>query len=257
MGTHPRRRGLNFKDHFSGHAADYARARPDYPPALFDWLAGQSPGTALAWDAGCGNGQAALALARHFDAVVATDPSATQIAEAVAHERVRYRVEPAEHSSLAPASVDLVCVAQALHWFDLTRFHAEVRRVAARGAVIAAISYALCRVDTAVDAICTELYAHRLAGRWPPERALVEDGYASLAFPYRELAPPRFEMAKTWSLDQYLGYLRTWSASRRHLQATGSDAVAELAPAFADAWGDPSRPRRIVWPLSMRVGRVE
>ncbi len=120
---------MSFKDHFSKQAADYAKFRPHYPTALFDWLAQQAPGRELAWDAGTGSGQVAVELARLFEKVVATDPSARQIDNAEAHARVEYRVEPAERSSLEPASVDLVTVAQALHWFDFPAFYAEAERV--------------------------------------------------------------------------------------------------------------------------------
>ena len=99
-----------FKDHFSGHADLYRDARPTYPEALFDWLAAQAPDRALAWDCGCGNGQASVAIAQHFDRVVATDPSANQIADAELRTNVEYRVEPAERSSLARASASLVTV---------------------------------------------------------------------------------------------------------------------------------------------------
>src|SRR5690606_31583471 len=128
---------MSFHDHFSGHAAGYAQARPTYPEALFDWLAAQCAQRELAWDAGCGNGQAAIALARHFARVIATEPSAEQVAQAPAHPRVEYRVEPAESPSLADASADLVTVAQAMHWFDLDRFHVGVRRVLRPGGLVA------------------------------------------------------------------------------------------------------------------------
>ena len=137
---------MTFKDLFSGHAGVYAQARPDYPPALFEWLARQCAGRGLVWDAGCGNGQASVALAAHFDRVVASDPSAAQIAQAGAHPHVEYRVEAAEAPSLPDASVDLVTVAQAYHWFDHERFHAQVRRVAKPGAVIAVWTYGLSTV---------------------------------------------------------------------------------------------------------------
>lgn len=43
-----------FKDHFSGQADAYQRCRPEYPPALFDWIAAQAPALAMRadWDAG-------------------------------------------------------------------------------------------------------------------------------------------------------------------------------------------------------------
>ena len=67
-----------FKDHFSAQAGDYARYRPDYPPALFEWLAGIAPSQDIAWDCGTGSGQSAVALAAHFSRVIATDPSQSQ-----------------------------------------------------------------------------------------------------------------------------------------------------------------------------------
>lgn len=53
-----------FKDHFSGHAKQYARYRPAYPAALYDWLAGEAPARHCAWDVASGNGQAAVEIAR-------------------------------------------------------------------------------------------------------------------------------------------------------------------------------------------------
>lgn len=247
---------MSFHDHFSGHAAGYAQSRPSYPEALFAWLAAQCARRALAWDAGCGNGQAARALASHFARVVGTDPSAEQIAQAAPAPNLEYRVEAAEQPTFADAGVDLVTVAQALHWFELERFYAAVRRVAAPGGLLAAWSYGLSNVDAAVDAAFRHLYDDVLGPYWPPERRHVENGYAELPFPFERVEPPAFAMQRDWTLPQYLAYLRTWSASQRHLRATGRDAVAECEPHFAAAWGDPTTPRRVSWPLSLRVGRV-
>ncbi|HET6435752.1 MAG TPA: class I SAM-dependent methyltransferase, partial [Xanthomonadaceae bacterium] len=111
-----------FKDHFSAVAADYASARPEYPDALFAWIAAVAPATSCVWEAGCGSGQASRGLAAHFDAVHATDPSAAQVAQARAPANVRFAVEPGERCSLTDASVDAVCVAQALHWFERPAF---------------------------------------------------------------------------------------------------------------------------------------
>ncbi len=247
---------MNFKDHFSGHATHYAQARPTYPEALFDWLAERCQQQALAWDAGCGNGQAALALAERFRRVVATDPSATQIAAALPHPNVEYRVEPAEASSLDPASADLVTIAQALHWLQHERFYAEVCRVARPGAVIAAWCYGLSSVSMPVDAVYHELYENRLGRYWPPERLHIETGYRDLPFPFAALTAPKFAMCLDWTLAQYLAYLRSWSAAQRYQAQTGDDAVTAIAPAMAAAWGDPDQVRTVSWPLSLRVGRV-
>jgi len=121
------------KDHFSSASGRYAAYRPDYPAALFAWLADQCVERDTAWDCATGSGQAALGLAPHFSRVIATDASAEQIRHAEIHPAIAYRVAPAEASGLADRSVDLVTVAQAAHWFDLPRFYAEVTRVLKRG----------------------------------------------------------------------------------------------------------------------------
>ena len=247
---------MEFKDHFSGHAALYRDARPLPPADWFDWLAQQAPDRALAWDAGCGNGQASLGLAAHFGRVVATDPSATQIAQAAAQPHIDYRVEPAERSTLAAGSASLVGVSQALHWFDLDAFHAEVRRVAKPGALLAISAYGNCSVSHEVDAVERRLYADTLGPDWPPERALVDTGYRDLPFPFTRVESPSFMMRADWNLAQFLAYLRSWSATQRYQKRTGSDAVQAATPELAAAWGDPEQVRAVRWPFVTLVGRV-
>lgn len=246
---------MTFKDHFSTQSTIYRAARPRYAAALFDWLAAQAPGRALAWDAGCGTGQASVGLARVFDQVVATDPSAAQIAEAEAAPNIDYRVEAAEACSLADASVDLVTVAQALHWFALDAFHGQVRRVLRPGGVIAEWSYADCTVTPAVDAVTRFLYVELLDAYWPPERRLVESGYAELAFPFARIAAPQFGLEARWDLAGFLAYLRSWSATQRYLRAQDSDPVTDLEAEFGAAWGDAATVRPVRWGLVLRAGR--
>lgn len=77
-------------------------------------------------------------MAEHFDSAVATDASAAQLEQAELHPRVAYRNAPAESSGEVDASIDLVTVATALHWFALDEFYREVRRVLRPGGLIAA-----------------------------------------------------------------------------------------------------------------------
>jgi SAM-dependent methyltransferase len=243
-----------FKDHFSTVAGAYRSFRPGYPAALFDWLAAVAPRRDAALDCGCGSGQASVALAAHFARVEAIDPAAEQLRHATPHPRVTYRVAPAEQTGLPDASVDLVLAAQAFHWFELARFHAEVRRVSRPGAVLAAVTYALCQVDRAVDGLVAALYGGTLDGDWPPERRHIEDGYRSLPFPFPELVAPPLAMVERWTADRFLGYLATWSAVSAHRRRTGHDPVTALAPALRAAWG--TGERQVTWPLSIRAGVV-
>ena len=243
-----------FKDHFSAVAGGYALARPEYPAALFEWIARQAPGRALAWDAGCGSGQASRGLAPWFDRVHATDPSTAQVAQARGPSNVTYAVERAEACSLADGTVDVACVAQALHWFDRAAWFAECARVLRPGGLLVAWGYQDIDVPPGVaDANASVQDAIR--PYWPAERALVDEGYASFDWPFAPVVAPGFEMAADWTLDRLLGYLRSYSATGRHRQATGRDAVAEAAGAFADAWGDPATTRRVRWPLFVHARR--
>jgi len=247
----------NFKDHFSGHADSYREARPTYPDELFAWLARQAPDNALAWDAGCGNGQATVALAQHFKRVIGTDPSANQIAEGEPRPNIEYRVEPAEQPALADASVSAVCVAQALHWFDHARFYAQVKRVLKPGGMFAAWSYADCSTgEVPIDRIKDHLYVDLTGPYWPPERAHVDAGYQTLPFPFVEIAAPPFDMLAGWNVEQFLAYLRTWSASQRYLKANGTDPVSMIEADFRAAWGDPARVRDVRWKFFVRAGKA-
>jgi SAM-dependent methyltransferase len=243
-----------FRDHFSGHAAAYARARPTYPRALFARLAALAPATERAWDAGTGSGQAAVGLTAHFGAVVATDASAEQVSRARRHRRVSYAVALAESSGLADASCDLLTAAQALHWFDVPRFWDEARRVLRPRGVVAVWCYERLRAAPAVQAVVNALYED-VAAHWPPERALVERGYADVPFPFGALpfaAPP---MTASWTRAALLDHLRTWSAVRRATAGRGLDPVDAIVDRLDVAWGDVVR-RTITWPLAVRVGRV-
>ena len=244
-----------FRDHFSGHAGDYAQFRPSYPAALFDWLADAAPARGVAWDCATGSGQAACALAERFERVEASDASAEQIAAARRHPRVRYHVAPAHESSLDGASVDLITVAQALHWFDVEAFWTEARRVLRPDGLVAAWCYELFVVSPEVDGVVDRLYTELVGADWPPQRRHIEAGYATLSFPWRPVEAPAFEMRCDWDLTQTLGYLRTWSAVRRHLARTGVDAVDRVAGDLTEAWGERGSVRAVRWPLRLRAGR--
>ena len=124
------------------------------------------------------------------------------------------------------------------------------------GGVVALLSYATIEADPDVRAVVERFYFHTLDGCWPPERALVEEGYRSLAFPFEELPHPPFAIELAWTLDELVGYVGTWSAVRALEKRSGEREWREFQRKLAAVWGEPSRSRRVVFPLAMRVGHA-
>lgn len=245
-----------FRDLFSGHAGEYARYRPTYPPELFAWLASQAPARDLAWDCGTGSGQAAVALAEHFARVVATDASREQLAKATPHDRVEYAQATAESPGLAGGSVDLGTVAQAFHWFDAPKFFAAAAAALKPGGVLALCTYRGSRVSPEIDVLELDLYGNILGPDWPGERRLVETGYSTVVIPppFVELAAPKFMLTARWTRDDYVGYVGTWSSVHRHRARTGVDPLAPFERAITPLWAG-NEVRDVRWDLSLRVMR--
>ena len=242
------------QDHFSAVAGHYARGRFGYPEALFDYLAGLCGTRETAWDCATGSGQAAGALAGRFARVIATDISADLLAMAPAFANVTYRQAPAEASGLAPASVDLVTVAQALHWFDLEKYWDELRRVCRPGAVLAYWGYLWPLVDSVVDEQLNGLRSV-LASSWPERAGILQREYREVNPPFAALKPPPFTVQVDWRRTDYLAHIASWSAVRYYRERNGGDILAGFDQGLQGAWPN-HEVRRVAWPLVLRVHRV-
>lgn len=246
---------MKFKDHFSRQSWDYSRYRPTYPVALFEYLASLCREEDTAWDCGTGNGQAAIRLADFFQTVIATDPSEKQIANAILHPAITYRVERAEESQIPTGCIDLITVAQAVHWFAIDKFYAEVRRVLKSGGVIAVWCYSLLEISPQINRIIRNLYINMVGSYWPPERQWVDKGYRTLPFSFEEIKTPSFSMISYWNLAEIMGYLRTWSAVQRFIEKEGYDPLEQIFEKLQPLWGDEDQKRQINWPFHLRVGK--
>lgn len=241
---------------FDQGGSDYARFRPEYPAQLATYLASVAPQARLAVDVGCGNGQLTRLLGAHFDKVIGLDPSADQIANAAGDDRVSYQCAPAERLPLADHSVSLITAAQAAHWFDLPAFYAEVRRVGVAGSVLALVSYGVLDLGPALNERFQHFYWQEIGPYWPPERKLVDSGYATIDFPFEEFKAPPLHIHVAWRLPALLGYLQTWSAVRNAREAGREDILVNFAKDIGALWGDENSQRTVSWPISMRIGRL-
>jgi len=229
----------------------YASYRPRYPESLIDTVSARCSRHEAAWDCAAGSGAASTALATRFRRVVASGINREQIGAAPADQ---YFARLACDGMAAPfrdRSFDLVVVAQALHWFAVPEFFAEVSRVAAGGGVLAAWTYELFRVSPAVDAVIHDYYSNVVGSHWPAERRHIEEEYASINFPFATRETRRAEMSRTWTARQTLAYLGTWSATGRYRDAHGTDPLLALSEALTTAWGTESRP--VVWPITLQL----
>lgn len=243
-------------DHFSRQAALYRRFRPVYPESFLAWVAGLAPDRELAWDVGTGNGQAAAGLSGHFRRVVASDLSLRQLAEAEGQPGLAYVLATAEDGPLASGRVDLVTVAQALHWFELERFWAEVRRVLRPGGAVVAWCYERADIGPAIDLAFRRFHDETMAAYWPARRVHVMTGYRDLSFPFSPIETPSFALSARWDLDHLLGYVASWSAVDRCRRATGADPLPAFERELAALWGAPEQVREIRWPLTVLAGRA-
>jgi len=241
---------------FSPLAELYAATRPEYPEELFAWLAALAPGRALAWDAATGNGQAARGLARHFERVAATDLSARQLAQARRQPGIDYRVARSESSGLPEGAVDLVAAAAAIHWFDLSAFLAEARRVLRPGGVLAAWTYHIAHSEPPWSEILGPFYYEVTRPYFSSAVAVVDDFYETLDLGGDGLAPrDDFVATVRWNLAGIFDFVRSWSGVGRYRAEHGVDPVERIAPELARLWGPPETVRTVRWPLFLRAAR--
>ncbi|HEX4309129.1 MAG TPA: class I SAM-dependent methyltransferase [Acidobacteriaceae bacterium] len=135
----------NPTDRFTGRVESYRRYRPTYPPAIVDLLTracALNPESTVA-DVAAGTGLLTEIFLSAGFTVTAIEPNDEMRAACATLEpqypKLQVRSGTAEAAGLPDHSVDLITVAQAMHWFDLDRARAEFARILKPGGCCAAI----------------------------------------------------------------------------------------------------------------------
>jgi SAM-dependent methyltransferase len=238
---------------FGRAPAEYRAFRPGYPDELFGYLASVCRSRYSALDCATGNGQAAVGLAAHFERVAAFDSSADQIANAIAHERVEYRVGPGEAPPF-DERFDLVTVAQGAHWFNLPEFYGAIAPITHEQAVVAIWGYSYSTIEPRIDACVAERLLPLIEPHWAEGNRVIMEKYARIPFPFRELEWPGFTSRHTWTRAAYMSYIRTWSAVKLFERAHGYDPVADVDAVLAELWPT-GEPKEVAFELVGRIGR--
>lgn len=246
---------MSFRDYFTKQSGNYAVYRPAYPDELFNFLSRVAPSNETAWDCATGNGQAANGLAKYFNKVIASDASAEQVGNSFENNKITYRVFPAEKADIESSSIDLVTVAQALHWFDVNKFYSEVRRVAKKGGILAVWMYDLVKIAPEINQILSKFDNDILKNHWPPERQLFYEKYASIPFPFEQINTPEFKMSAGWSFEDLTGFLGTWSAVQKFKDSVKSDPVELIRNDLQKAWGK-EKILKAEWDIILKAGKV-
>ncbi len=242
------------KDNFSKQASEYAKFRPDYPKDFISDILQLVKHKHTAWDCATGNGQVAVKLAEHFEKVIATDISDTQLSHAPKLENVEYRKEPAESTSLSDNSTDLITVAQAIHWFDFYKFFSEVNRVLKKDGVIALFGYSLFTTSSQIDKVVQHFYVEVTGPYWDPERRHIDKEYRTIPFHFEINPFKKYSIETEWNMDEMIGYFKTWSAVQHYINANNSDPTEELIPKLKKVWPT-SKKVSVSMKLIHKIGR--
>ncbi|KAJ6737287.1 hypothetical protein OIU85_019360 [Salix viminalis] len=235
---------------YDKQAAIYLDARPRYPSEWFSMLASLTPDHSLAWDAGTGNGQAAIDVSDHYKQVIATDISEEQLKHAIKHPQVQYFHSPSSMSEDelvnlvgGENSVDLVIAATAVHWFDLEKFYPVVKRVLKKpGGVVAVWSYNIIQVIPEMDLLLKKLYENTFPFQ-NPKAMYAYECYKTLPFPFESVGvgcegqPLELDMPREMSFERLLKLLSSASAVNTAKEQGVNLLSEEFVKELENAWG--------------------
>jgi SAM-dependent methyltransferase len=244
----------------------YDRARPPYPAALVERILAGSPGRDVL-DVGCGTGIAARQFRAAGARVLGVDPDERMAALARCSG---FAVEVATFEEWEPAgrAFDAVVAGQSWHWVDPVVGTAKAARVLRPGGRLAVFGHAF-EAPPAVSAAFAAAFA-RVAPESPlaavvasgrSAREAHREGFAAAAAAMRRaggFAEPEqwcFEVARTYTRDQWLDHLATTGALTRLPAAPLAEVLAEVGAAIDGIGGSFTAPCTTLAATAVRSAR--
>ncbi len=243
------------QDNFSEQARTYAQYRPRYPQELYDFILALLDEKSAAWDCATGSGQVARRLADYFERVYASDISSEQMSFAPQKSNITYLNAPAENTPFPDDAFDLITVAQAVHWFNIDDFYAEVRRTAKNGALLAVIGYGMVRVNKVLNPIINQFYDDAFTNYFTENRSYLDHHYSTIPFPFKEIESPDFNASYEWSISDLEGYFNSWSAVQKIKEEEGYNPVPGVIAEIEEYW-DKDEIKEVRFPIFMRLGQI-
>ncbi|CAH1798705.1 unnamed protein product [Owenia fusiformis] len=249
----------------ASHARIYAQHRPSYPSSVLETVlkfCREKPHFVqdLAIDVGCGSGQFTQTLAPHFKAVIGTDVSKAQILNAqntIKENSITFEVHAGEDLSFqADSSVDLLTCAQAFHWLDAKIFYREALRILKPNGVLALIGYgnAILNRDAAMVPH-EQFYNGALHDYWDPQRKYIEEKYKNVDLPFPYIRVDTLCIERHWTVSEYVGYVRTWSAYQNYMKDhPGSQVLEDLQKKLEVIYADTDSALEATWPIFILMG---
>ena len=243
------------KDNFSKQAVAYSKFRPEYPDAMIDYIVSFIKDKTAALDIATGNGQVANALSKHFELVYATDISDNQLQNAVQAGNIIYKKEPAEKTSFDNQQFDLITVAQGIHWFSFDDFYKEIYRILKPEGYFAVLGYGLFSTNASSDRIIRHFYHTIIGPYWDKERVYLDENYKTIPFPFNEVEVENFHNNFTWTFEQLIGYLTTWSATQHYITKNNRNPIDLIYNDLKKSWE--MNDKKVHFPLLLRIGTMK
>ncbi len=241
------------KDNFSKQAAVYAQFRPRYTENIFKPIIDLCIEKNTVWDCATGNGQAAVILAQSFKKVFATDISQKQIDNAIQSENIVYSLSSAENAHFDKNSLNLIVVAQAVHWFNFEKFYTNANTFLKQDGIIALVGYGIHSVNAEIDGVVNNFYAQTIGSYWDSERRYIEQHYTTIPFPFDEIKIAETQMHFDINFESFIGYLNSWSAVQHFKNKNNYNPIELIEKSLKNIWGESLN--QISFPVFYRVGK--